>query len=227
MNPALTPLFVSRPLLKIGVSCASAFLLFSAQVRAQTTTTITETLQNIPGGGASLVVPNFSAQGETLIDVTFTLMLGNDPVTIFDTQNSGKDLINIIFTTSNHASPINGDSFASWKLSPGTLKLTYSEDTRNAADYGAAPQFLFGTHGNQGAEFLQVNYVCTCTGTGGNGGTNGGGSPIGGGGTNPNSGGSPATPEPGVKYLSFVAAGAMALLLAGRNWRRRIFEKRG
>ena len=209
-------LFVSRSFFQFGFSCVSALVLFGTQAGAQTMT-VTESLQNIDSTTPTLTLPNFNAAGETLIDVTFTLMLGNNPVTVFDAQNPSQNLINVSFLTSGHSSSAN--NFSNWEISPGNLEITYTEDTGNASKYGGAAQFLFGTHDGLGNEWLKVNFECT-----GGGNNNTGGSPGGGNGS-PSDGGSPATPEPGVPFLSLIAAGAMALLLIGRKARQRTDAK--
>jgi hypothetical protein len=75
---------------------------------------------------------------------------------------------------------------------------------------GIAGLLLYSTPRNDAANFISVNY------------TYDEGNP-----NNNNGGGSPATPEPGVQYLSALAAGAMTLMLIGRNLRRRGGAKPG
>jgi hypothetical protein len=212
------PHFVSRSFRKIRPSCASALLLIAASGASQAIAqdvTITETLNNIAGTTQSLNIPNFSAQSETLIDVTFTLMLGTKSVTIYDAQDPSQDLLNVNLSTNNGRSFFQAHNINDWSVPAGNLDVTYTENTSNSSNYGATAQFLFGTKGNLACRYIDVNFSTTSTGS-----SNGGGTSLGG-------GGSPSTtPEPSVKYLSFLAAGAMALLLFGRNLRQRISTRR-
>jgi hypothetical protein len=203
---------VSRPFFKAGLSGVSALLLLALPAGAQT---ISETLQGV--GGSSLpfiTVPNFTANNETLVDVTFTLAFSGNPVTVYDAGVSGSWLLNVNLQEPGSTSLDPGTDFSDW-LTPGKLNISYTENVPNAPSYGSVASFLFGKNATQDQKYLEVNFVTTSNG----GNNNGGGTPInGGGGDDGNTG---VTPEPNSKDLSLLAAGVMAALLAGRTVRQR------
>jgi hypothetical protein len=210
-------MFVSRPFLKIGFSCASALLLVTANASAHDSDN--RDTQSFQIAEAEL---------DLALDVRYLKSNGVEnfgDFSSFDRNDSGRD-----------------DSFG-WEDSNDSGKS--SKDDRES-------RFSFGRHDNWHFEFVDSRHDdrgdhgrgdkggdgyfgggFPQSGNGGGdcngGGDSNGGNPICGGG-DPNGGGDPgnsATPEPRASVLSVIAAGAMALLLVGRNVRRRAGVNRG
>ena len=209
-------MFVSRPFLKIGFSCASVLLLVTANAGAHDS-------------------DKRDSQSLRIAEVEFDLASDVRYLKSHGVENFG-DLSNF-------------DNSSGWENSDRSGKSSKDDrDSRFSFDRHDGWHFEFvdsrhdghGDHGRGndwgdgwfGGGFPQGgNGGGDCTG----GGNSNGGDPICGGnptcgGGDPNGGGDPgnsATPEPRASVLSVIAAGAMALLLVGRNVRRRAGVNRG
>jgi hypothetical protein len=189
-------LFFPRPSFLAGAACASMLLFLACPVTAHAqsqTYTVSDPLKSL-GGGPSFVLPNFNAGLGTLTDVTLTMFVDNKNFTIFDTNNPQLDCVSLDLVAKGSLSKINADALAAWDNASGNLDVTYTKPAdRTVASMGVAGLLLYCTPINGVSDKIDINYTYSPQ----------------------------AVPEPGSKYLSALAAGAMALLLAGRNLRRR------
>jgi hypothetical protein len=204
-------MFVSHPFLKIGMSCASALLLLTANASAH---------DSHESDSQSFRIAQ--AELDLAFDVRYLKSQG--------VENFG-DLFKFDRGDSGGGHSFAGeDSDHSGKSSKGDGDDRFSLGKRDGWHF----EFVDSRHddhdwGNdqgRGNDWGGNGPFCGGFPQNGNGGgdSNGGGNPVCGGG-DPISGGDPgnnATPEPSRSALSFIAAGAMALLLAGRKVRRRI-----
>jgi len=203
-------MFVSRPFLKIGVSCASALLLVTANASAH---------DSHDSDSQSFQIAQ--AELDLALDVRYLKSHGVDNFDDLFKSNGGDSGGNNSFSWE--------DSDHSGKSSKGDNRFSLGKrdgwhfefaDSRHD-EHGRGNDW--GGSGSYGGGFPQNgNGGGDCNNGGGD--SNGGGNPVCGGG---DPGGNNATPEPSRSVLSIIAAGAMALLLVGRNVRRRIGLSRG
>ena len=185
-------LFVIRPFL----SCASALFLFAAfaPVQAQSQSfTLTEPLQGL-SGSQSFSVPNFGSTFGTLTDVTFTMLIDNRKFTIFNANDPAEDCVNLTLSAPGGSTKVSGNDIAAWEGSQGNFDISYIKPAGKSVDsMGIAGLLLYCTPKGNAAQYIDCNYTYQFG----------------------------AAPEPGVKFLSAIAASAMVLMLVGRGLRQR------
>ena len=215
-------MFVSRPFLKIGFSCASVLLLVTANASAH---------DSNDGDTQSFRIAQ--AELDLALDVRYLKSHGVEnfgDLSSLDRNDSGRD-DSFGWENTDHSGKSSKDDRDS-RFSFGQHDGWHFEfvDSRHddRGDHGRGNNWGDGSFGGG---FPQSGNGGGCNG----GGDSNGGDPICGGnpicgGGDPNGGGDPgnsATPEPRASVLSVIAAGAMALLLVGRNVRRRAGVNRG
>jgi hypothetical protein len=208
------PLFVFRPFYKIGLGCASAFLLLAANA------------------GARDVDHSESPFGQ-LGDVNFSLRFEDRSFDGFDSKYPGDHFVDF----GSQSDWSDGDSSSKWGFDSRGFDFTDAKDSGKASDHDGSPYFVFDKHGGRDDRHFDYGnpwfawyddrgrhdgHGDSGSGCGNTG--NGGGDPGNGCGNGDPNGGNSATPEPGATSLALIAASAMALLLVRRQ---RSLGKRG
>ncbi len=200
------PYFISHPFRKMAVGAASALVLLTAHAGAHDT-------------GKS------DSQSDKFGDFNFALNFDDSRFGDSGSHDWDNQSFNFNLGSTGHGSR-GGEDILKLKIELLELEIRDAEKSRKSWDDGGS-KFVFDRHHGDGHDF---GYPWS----GHDGGHDGGGDstsgngcgnpdPTGGNGCgngDPN-GGNSATPEPGTGYLSLLASGAMALLLVGRNLRRR------
>jgi hypothetical protein len=215
-------MFVSRPFLKIGFSCASALLLVTANASAHDSDKHDTQSYRIA-----------QAELDLALDVRYLKSHGVEnfgDFSSFGRNDSGRD-DSFGWEDSNHSgksSKNDRDSRFSFDRHDG-WHFEFVDSRHDDPGHGRDNDWGWGNGNGNGSFGGNGGGDCNGGGNSNGGDPICGGNPICGGG-DPNGGGDPgnsATPEPRASVLSVIAAGAMALLLVGRNVRRRAGVNRG
>jgi hypothetical protein len=188
----------SVPFYKAGFLCAAAFLLSPVATLADVVT-VSQKIDlgsllpyRLPSTNFSL--PDFNSALGTLEKVELTIKISpRRTVTIYNSANPSEDFVNLTLTPPGGAK-VSGTDLADFQ-GAGELGAHFTKGNIPISKMGWVGELLYCTGTPRPTKAIMVDYTFI---------------------TN-----TQAAPEPAGKYLSALAAGAMLLLLIGREMRRR------